>query len=177
MSAQAPVTDSGVSTMDGVISGPIGEVEQVFSDNQSTIDSPPDDASDVVQALTDNSRMLFTRLATLVRQDPNSTAANEAYLAYKSAEEKLTHFKQAQNSYLKIMDESSSASASTSNVNRPAIVPSGLPFLQLRGEHQWKPREEMYDSAHDFCVCFEKVLRALTFKTWMSIGNVCCLCV
>jgi hypothetical protein len=104
--------------------------------------------------------MLFTRLAALVRQDPNSPAANEAYVAYKSAEEKLAHFKQAQNSYLKIMGESSSTSGPVSASHRPAIVPAGLPFLQLRGEHQWKPREDMYDSAHDFCVCFEKVLRA-----------------
>jgi hypothetical protein len=40
-----------------------------------------------------------------------------------------------------------------------AVVPPGLPFLQLRGENIWK-KHEVFDSAHDFCVCFEKVLRA-----------------
>jgi hypothetical protein len=120
-------------------------------------------ANGVIDVLTENVTTLFSRFSVLVQQDPNSSAANEAYLVYKAAEDKLDHFKKAQTSFLKttgITPVSSGKDATPSQNTRAAVVPSGLPVLQLKGEHQWRAREEMFDSAHDFCVCFEKVLRA-----------------
>lgn len=43
---------------------------------------------------------------------------------------------------------------------RRAVVPSGLPFLQLKGNSLWKQNQDTYDSVFDFRTAFETIFRA-----------------
>jgi transposase InsO family protein len=152
--------------MDGVLSQPVEMVEKTAVSASSVISSssvahPPEDASDVVEALTLEYRHLFGIYASLMRQNPTSDETNQAHLACNAAQERLEHFQQSQATFLKSLNRQPfPAPVSSVAPARSVVVPSGLPFLQLIGETQWKPKEESFDSAYDFCASFEKVLRA-----------------
>jgi hypothetical protein len=149
MSTQTPVTTTPTK-MDGV------ETTANIVTSQEVVEQ----ANNVIESMTRNSTALFAEFTALVRRDPNSDEANAAYVKYKAAEDMLKHYKEAQESFKKTTGCSAPSEFRQHKQPVHAVVPSVLPFLQLKGEDIWKPREEVFDSTHDFCVCFEKVLRA-----------------
>ena len=115
----------------------------------------------LIEVMKQRSTDLFTTYANHLEKDPESTEAASAFNAYVVCEEKLNQLKATLRSFT--TSTSSLVSTESSNVTTSvsrAVVPSGLPLLQLKGENIWKPKEDVHDSAHDFCVAFETVLRA-----------------
>ncbi|OAD68797.1 hypothetical protein PHYBLDRAFT_173211 [Phycomyces blakesleeanus NRRL 1555(-)] len=90
------------------------------------------------------------------KRDPTSTAAKSAS---KGAKEAQVLFAEAEQ-ILKDL-KASTAPASKPHDKRSTLVPSNLPFLQLRSEGPLvKANRDVFDSVYDFCQEFTTVLEA-----------------
>lgn len=88
-----------------------------------------------------------------MENDPNSNAINNAYDAYIVANKSLEKLKGI---FLTLKTSIFSASPAPGSSVSHAVVPSGLPFLQLKGHLIWKQNQgTCYGSAFDFCIAFE----------------------
>ncbi|OAD67126.1 hypothetical protein PHYBLDRAFT_174509 [Phycomyces blakesleeanus NRRL 1555(-)] len=90
------------------------------------------------------------------KRDPTSTAAKSASKGAKEAQELFAEAEQI----LKNL-KASTAPASKPHDKRSTLVPSNLPFLQLRSEGPLvKANRYVFDSVYDFCQEFTTVLEA-----------------
>jgi len=117
-------------------------------------------ALEVVESMKKKSARLFSLYSKLSLNNPESDETKEAFNSYLVCEEQLNQYKATLRSFSSSTSSSISESMPLTTSTMRAVVPSGLPLLQLKGENIWRKGEEVFDSAHDFCVSFEKVLRA-----------------
>ncbi|KAI9477935.1 MAG: hypothetical protein EXX96DRAFT_618861 [Benjaminiella poitrasii] len=84
--------------------------------------------------------------------DPSSASK-----AYKEAQELFVEAEKT----LKVLKASSAPAGDPVNEKKSTLVPSNLPFLQLRSDsHIVKPNRDVFDSVYDFCQEFTTVLES-----------------
>ncbi|CEP12660.1 hypothetical protein [Parasitella parasitica] len=125
-------------------------------DNQNPLETASRSQS-VLDKLTKKANVLFAKYSLLMEQDETSEFTVAAHNAYMVANESLEKFKKSLSSFKSSLVVENSVVAP--RLQR-AVVPSGLPFLQLKGDSVWKQNQDIFDSAFDFCTAFETILRA-----------------
>ncbi|KAL9554154.1 hypothetical protein MBANPS3_002954 [Mucor bainieri] len=92
----------------------------------------------------------------LMREDPLGEQTGLDHANYVAVTSSLSNLKNNQAAFENLQYAAAAAPQATTK----ATVPSEPRFWQLKGEYQWKPKEESFESAYDFCVSFKKVLDA-----------------
>ena len=156
-----PQVDEDETMADVEPSKALNDTEQDVIDLTSAEHQTPLETTSRSQTILNNLikkvTILFATYTILMENDPDSNATNNAYDAYIAANNSLEKFKASFSSFKTSI--ANAAPASEFSVRR-AVVPSGLPFLQLKGDSIWKQNQDAYDSAFDFCTAFETILRA-----------------
>lgn len=106
------------------------------------------------------STILFSNYLYLSKKSPDSVEAANAQAAFEDFDKKKKIFKDCMDMYSDAKLEKVPATSGRSS-NESTVVPPKLPALQLKSDSEsWKPDGESFESVLDFCISFEKVLRA-----------------
>lgn len=154
-------TDEDEPMTEGKPSNALNKTEQEVIGLTSVEHQTPSETASrsqsILNSLIKKVTILFATYTILMENDPDFNATNDADDAYMAANNSLEKFKTSFSSFKTSIANAAPVSESTL---RRAAVPSGLPFLQLKGDSLWKQNQDAYDSAFDFCTAFETILRA-----------------
>lgn len=164
--APTPMMIDDDNSAESVVQDNAGQENQSSSEVEFHINTKPVEVIESAKAHYENmqkkSTILFANYVHLVEQHPDSGETAAAQEAYQDYEEKLKAFKKTLDSYTALNSTPVPIPvATTAATPVSTVVPPTLPALQLRTDSTlWKPKQEAFDSVLDFCISFEKVLRA-----------------